>query len=95
LEPTVHLSRGITSSANARRSGGACERRPRLLQHIQSALNDIASYCGRDREGFFNDPMRHDATPRKLDVIGQAVKNLSERVAVAALLKGIPRRGDY
>jgi len=48
------------------------------LQHIQDALNDIASYCGSDREGFFNDRMRQDATLRKLEVIGQAVKNLSE-----------------
>jgi len=49
------------------------------LQHIQDALNDIAGYCGSDREGFFNDRMRQDATLRKLEVIGQAVKNLSER----------------
>ena len=43
------------------------------LQHIQDALNDIASYCGSDREGSFNDRMRQDATLRKLEVIGQAV----------------------
>jgi uncharacterized protein with HEPN domain len=48
------------------------------LQHIQEALNDIASYCGSDRDRFFNDRMRQDATLRKLEVIGQAVKNLSE-----------------
>jgi hypothetical protein len=48
------------------------------LQHIQDALNDIASYCGSDRDGFFSDRMRQDATLRKLEVIGQAVKNLSE-----------------
>jgi uncharacterized protein with HEPN domain len=35
------------------------------LQHIQDALNDIASDCGSDREGFFNDRMRQDATLRK------------------------------
>jgi hypothetical protein len=29
------------------------------LQHIQDALNNIASYCGSDREGFFADHMRH------------------------------------
>jgi uncharacterized protein with HEPN domain len=49
------------------------------LQHIQDDLNDIANYCGSDREEFFNDRMRQDATLRKLEVIGQAVKNLSER----------------
>jgi len=48
------------------------------LQHIQDALNDIARYCGTDREGIFSDRMRQDATLRKLEVIGQAVKNLSE-----------------
>ena len=48
------------------------------LQHIQDALHDIASYCGSDREAFFIDRMRQDATLRKLEVIGQAVKNLSE-----------------
>jgi uncharacterized protein with HEPN domain len=48
------------------------------LQHIRDALNDIASYCGSAREGFFSDRMRQDATLRKLEVIGQAVKNLSE-----------------
>ena len=47
------------------------------LQHIQDALNDIASYCGDDRDAFFDDRMRQDATLRKLEVIGQAVKNLS------------------
>jgi uncharacterized protein with HEPN domain len=30
------------------------------LQHIQDALNDIAGYCGSDREGFFSDRMRQD-----------------------------------
>ena len=49
------------------------------LQHIQDALNDIANYCGSDREEFFSDRMRQDATLRKLEVIGQAVKNPSER----------------
>ena len=36
------------------------------LQHIRDALNDIANYCGSDREGFFNDRMRQDATLRSL-----------------------------
>ena len=39
------------------------------LQHIQDALNDIAGYCGSDRDGFFDDRMRQDATLRKLGVI--------------------------
>jgi uncharacterized protein with HEPN domain len=49
------------------------------LQHIQEALRDVVGYCGTDREGFFSDRMRQDATLRKLEVIGQAVKNLGDR----------------
>ena len=48
------------------------------LHHIQDALNDIARYCGTDREGIFSDRMRQTPRWRKLEVIGQAVKNLSE-----------------
>jgi uncharacterized protein with HEPN domain len=47
-------------------------------QHIRDAIDDITAYCGSDRDGFFSDRMRQDATLRKLEVIGQAVKNLSE-----------------
>ena len=60
------LGRGL-AGANARVHGGA-ERDQRRC----------ANYCGSDREGFFNDRMRQDATLRKLEVIGQAVTNLSE-----------------
>jgi uncharacterized protein with HEPN domain len=48
------------------------------LQHIRDALQDIAAYCGSDHSAFLDDRMRQDATLRKLEVIGQAVKNLSE-----------------
>lgn len=48
------------------------------LQHILEALQDIATYCGSDHSAFLDDRMRQDATLRKLEVIGQAVKNLSE-----------------
>ena len=48
------------------------------LQHIRDALQDIAAYCGSDHGAFLDDRMRQDATLRKLEVIGQAVKNLSE-----------------
>jgi uncharacterized protein with HEPN domain len=51
------------------------------LQHIRHALDDITTYCGNVRDGFFSDRMRQDATLRKLEVVGQAVKNLSEPVA--------------
>ena len=48
------------------------------LQHIRDALDDITTYCGSDHDAFVDDRMRQDATLRKLEVIGQAVKNLSE-----------------
>ncbi len=49
------------------------------LEHIREALHDIATYTSISREAFFADRMRQDATLRKLEVIGQAVKNLSEQ----------------
>ena len=48
------------------------------LQHIRDALQDIADYCGSDHRAFLDDRMRQDATLRKLEIIGQAVKNLTE-----------------
>jgi uncharacterized protein with HEPN domain len=48
------------------------------LEHIRDALSDIATYTNVGRGAFFADRMRQDATLRKLQVIGQAVKNLSE-----------------
>jgi uncharacterized protein with HEPN domain len=49
------------------------------LQHIRDALDDIAAYCACGREVFMADRMRQDATLRKLEIVGQAVKNLSEQ----------------
>lgn len=48
------------------------------LEHIRDALADIATYTSAGREAFFDERIRQDATLRKLEVIGQAVKNLSE-----------------
>lgn len=48
------------------------------LQHIRDALDDIATYASAGREAFFAERMRQDATIRKLQVIGQAVKSLSD-----------------
>lgn len=48
------------------------------LEHIRDALADIATYTSTGRDTFFTERMRQDATLRKLEVIGQAVKNLSE-----------------
>ncbi len=49
------------------------------VQYILHALDDIVAYCDRGREAFMSDRMRQDATLRKLQVIGQAVRNLSEQ----------------
>ena len=48
------------------------------LQHIRDALDDIAAYASTGRDAFFAERMRQDATIRKLQVIGEAVKNLSD-----------------
>ena len=48
------------------------------LEHIRDALQDIAGYSSAGRETFFRERMRQDAILRKLEVIGQAVKNLSD-----------------
>jgi len=48
------------------------------LQHIRDALEDIHRYTSGGRQAFFVDRMRQDATLRKLQVIGEAVKRLSE-----------------
>jgi uncharacterized protein with HEPN domain len=48
------------------------------LEHIRDALDDIATYTSIGRAAFFDDRMRQDATLRKLEVVGQAVKNPSE-----------------
>ena len=48
------------------------------LQHIRDAITDVIGYTRSGRDVFLNDRMRQDATLRKLEVIGQAVKNLSD-----------------
>lgn len=50
------------------------------LQHILDAIQDIEEYAGVGRDAFMGNRMRQDALLRKLEVIGEAVKNLSERV---------------
>jgi uncharacterized protein with HEPN domain len=48
------------------------------LRHIRDALADISTYTAAGRDAFFAERMRQDATLRKLEIIGQAVKNLSD-----------------
>ncbi len=48
------------------------------LRHILDAIEDIERYVGPGREAFMADRMRQDALIRKLEVIGEVVKNLSD-----------------
>lgn len=48
------------------------------LQHILDAIRDIQQYASAGRETVFTEKMRQDALIRKLEIVGQAVKNLSD-----------------
>ena len=48
------------------------------LGHTLEAIHDIEQYAGGGRDAFMTDKMRQDALLRKLEVVGEAVKNLSE-----------------
>ena len=48
------------------------------LGHILEAIQDIQQYASAGRDAFMTDRMRQDALIRKLEVIGEAVKKLSE-----------------
>ncbi|MDP1571027.1 MAG: DUF86 domain-containing protein [Vicinamibacterales bacterium] len=48
------------------------------LGHIQEAIADIRIYAAVGEPVFLGDRMRQDAIIRKLEVIGEAVKQLSE-----------------
>ena len=48
-----------------------------FLAHIRDAIARIESYTQGGREAFFDDTKTQDAVIRNLEVIGEAVKNLS------------------
>jgi uncharacterized protein with HEPN domain len=48
------------------------------LGHIRAAISDIKLYASVGEETFLADRMRQDAIIRKLEIIGEAVKQLSE-----------------
>lgn len=48
------------------------------LEHIRDAIIDIRAYASVGEEAFLADRMRQDAIIRKLEIIGEAVKRLSE-----------------
>jgi uncharacterized protein with HEPN domain len=47
------------------------------LGHIRDAINDIDQYTSAGRDAFMAERMRQDAVIRKLEIIGEAVKRLS------------------
>ncbi len=47
------------------------------LGHIRDAINDIEEYTSVSRDAFMAERMRQDAVIRKLEIIGEAVKQLS------------------
>lgn len=47
------------------------------LRHIAEAIEDIERYTAAGRGAFLADRMQQDAVIRKLEVIGEAVKQLS------------------
>jgi len=48
------------------------------LVHIRDAIGDIREYVAPGREVFLTDRLRQDAVLRKLEIIGEAVKRLSD-----------------
>jgi uncharacterized protein with HEPN domain len=48
------------------------------LGHILDAIEDIQQYASVSRESFMADRMRQDAVVRKLEIIGEAVKQLPD-----------------
>jgi hypothetical protein len=48
------------------------------LGHIRDAINDIEQYTSVGRDAFVAERMRQDAVIRKLEIMGEAVKQLSD-----------------
>ncbi len=48
------------------------------LGHIREAIHDIQQYTATGRDAFMADRMRQDAVIRKFEIIGEAVKHLSD-----------------
>ncbi len=47
------------------------------LQHIRDAIDSIAEYTAGNKELFYQNKVIQDAVVRNLEIIGEAVKNLS------------------
>jgi uncharacterized protein with HEPN domain len=53
------------------------------LGHIRDAIQDIQQYTAAGRDAFMTDRMQQDAVVRKLEIIGEAVKHLSDSITIA------------
>ncbi len=60
------------------------------LLHVLDAIDAILEYTADGREAFFADRKTQDAVIRNVEIIGQAVKGLSDRTR--ALQPGVPWR---
>ena len=54
-----------------------------LLNHILDSVRQILIYTAEGRDAFFADRRTQDAVIRNIEIIGEATKNLSERVKAA------------
>ena len=50
------------------------------LHHIKDAIADIENYTASGKEDFFATKMIQDAVIRNLEIIGEAVKNISPSI---------------
>ena len=48
-----------------------------FLNHIRDAIERFESYTARGKEAFYHETIIQDAVIRNLEIIGEAVKNLS------------------
>lgn len=53
------------------------------LLHIRDALANIQEYTSSGREFFFTDKKTQDAVVRNLEIIGEAVKHLSDSLTTS------------
>lgn len=53
------------------------------LSHVRDAIQRVEAFTAGGRDRFFADPMVQDAVIRNLEVIGEAVKGLSEELRTA------------
>lgn len=50
------------------------------LRHILDSVRKIRNYTSGGKEAFFKDPLIQDGVIRNLEIIGEATKNLSQKL---------------